>query len=348
MIFNVGGNSEVVSLTAENVKYNNSNVAQELATLDQSVAVLEDELTANGKRIYLDYKDGKYGYNTSATRGADTFSPFKSGGSDWELLSDKIDIIPYGWYSVGFVFEVNDIVYMYYNTILYRIDLETHTLVQVKVYTEINASNLKVCRVNGNIYFYFYSNKDIYLFNKTDYSLTLVTENGDALHCAYTDKYIYEVGAYSTNKYFKRFNPVTNTWTDLSSVPIEISYNVYGSAFTHNNDLYVHTHNTIYKYDEVNNTWSIVASINSESYRESFYDKYSTDDNIHLIGGQIVTGSVSTTFYGKTDLVLNKRDNVFEYYSPTISLPYSIYEGIDYTYLLSNNGVKLELYRLKR
>lgn len=70
MIINTGGNG---SVTAESVKYDDSTVAQALNTL-------EDELTANGQRIYLDYKDGKYGYNTDATRGADTFSPFKSGG----------------------------------------------------------------------------------------------------------------------------------------------------------------------------------------------------------------------------------------------------------------------------
>ena len=35
------------------------------------------EMTANGNRLYMDYKDGKYGYNTSPTRGADTFVPFK-------------------------------------------------------------------------------------------------------------------------------------------------------------------------------------------------------------------------------------------------------------------------------
>lgn len=34
------------------------------------------ELTANGNRIYMDYKNGKYGYNTSANRGAGTFVPF--------------------------------------------------------------------------------------------------------------------------------------------------------------------------------------------------------------------------------------------------------------------------------
>lgn len=35
------------------------------------------ELTANGNRIYMDYKNGKYGYNTSADRAASTFHPFK-------------------------------------------------------------------------------------------------------------------------------------------------------------------------------------------------------------------------------------------------------------------------------
>ena len=88
MIFNLNSNSEVVNLTAENVKYKDGNVAQELGGLDQSIAVLEDELTANGQRIYLDYKDGKYGYNTDALRGADTFSPFKSGDSDSEIYTN--------------------------------------------------------------------------------------------------------------------------------------------------------------------------------------------------------------------------------------------------------------------
>ena len=44
--------------------------------LAQALSAIEDELTANGQRIYLDYKDGKYGYNTEPLRGADTFHPF--------------------------------------------------------------------------------------------------------------------------------------------------------------------------------------------------------------------------------------------------------------------------------
>jgi hypothetical protein len=71
MIFNV-------SKSADDIKYNNTNVAEALTDL-------ENELTANGKRIYLDYKDGKYGYNTSELRGADTFNPFSSGSPEYTL-----------------------------------------------------------------------------------------------------------------------------------------------------------------------------------------------------------------------------------------------------------------------
>ena len=105
MILNIGDSNKVI--TADTVGYGNSNVGAALNsleskdvsltnsvsglnnsvsglttksnTMNSAISTLENELTANGKRIYLDYKDGKYGYNTSATRGADTFSPFKSG-----------------------------------------------------------------------------------------------------------------------------------------------------------------------------------------------------------------------------------------------------------------------------
>lgn len=41
--------------------------------------MLNDSLIANANHFYFDYKDGKYGYNTSETRGADTFVPFSEG-----------------------------------------------------------------------------------------------------------------------------------------------------------------------------------------------------------------------------------------------------------------------------
>lgn len=38
---------------------------------------LGDHLKANNTEFYFDYKNGKYGFNTDANRGADTFHPFK-------------------------------------------------------------------------------------------------------------------------------------------------------------------------------------------------------------------------------------------------------------------------------
>lgn len=50
------------------------------------------ELTANDNRIYMDYQNGKYGYNTAANRGADTFHPFKQayellGSADFDITN---------------------------------------------------------------------------------------------------------------------------------------------------------------------------------------------------------------------------------------------------------------------
>ena len=39
---------------------------------------VNSSLKANNNQIYMDYHDGKYGINTSSSRGADTFIPFKS------------------------------------------------------------------------------------------------------------------------------------------------------------------------------------------------------------------------------------------------------------------------------
>lgn len=63
------------------------------------------ELTANGNRLYMDYKNGKYGYNTSPTRGADTFFPFNR--------ADHIRLNLYG--------------YAYGWAAMYGTDAEAHT-----------------------------------------------------------------------------------------------------------------------------------------------------------------------------------------------------------------------------
>lgn len=59
---------------ASDIEYNDGTDGEALKT---QVGTIEGELTANGNRIYMDYKNGKYGYNTSASRGASTFHPFR-------------------------------------------------------------------------------------------------------------------------------------------------------------------------------------------------------------------------------------------------------------------------------
>ena len=88
MIINLNGvttESNPNVLTADGIKYGDSNVGLALSEL-------ENELTANGNRIYLDYKDGKYGYNTSPLRGADTFSPFSTGGNLYTYTSTTAEV----------------------------------------------------------------------------------------------------------------------------------------------------------------------------------------------------------------------------------------------------------------
>ncbi len=58
----------------------NSNITSlktRATNLEKKASALESELTANGNRIYMDYQNGKYGFNTSAERGADSFVPFR-------------------------------------------------------------------------------------------------------------------------------------------------------------------------------------------------------------------------------------------------------------------------------
>ena len=57
---------------------------------------LDERLNTTGNiKFYFDYQNGKYGFNTSSSRGADTFTPFKQGGSvsiPWSL-SAYVEVI---------------------------------------------------------------------------------------------------------------------------------------------------------------------------------------------------------------------------------------------------------------
>ena len=51
-------------------------ISDSLVTLKNNINSVNGQLTANNNAMYMDYHDGKYGVNTSSTRGADTFIPF--------------------------------------------------------------------------------------------------------------------------------------------------------------------------------------------------------------------------------------------------------------------------------
>lgn len=45
-------------------------------TISGALVTLNNQLSVSGNKFYFDYQNGKYGYNTEANRGADTFHPF--------------------------------------------------------------------------------------------------------------------------------------------------------------------------------------------------------------------------------------------------------------------------------
>lgn len=75
---NLASVSNRVTANTNNITANKTTETNHYNALAERASTLENELTANNKRIYMDYKNGKYGYNTSANRGADTFHPFSS------------------------------------------------------------------------------------------------------------------------------------------------------------------------------------------------------------------------------------------------------------------------------
>lgn len=64
-----------------NISTINSNIGtinSNINTINSNINSLNSELTASGTKFYFDYKDGKWGWNSSSARGAGTFHPFKT------------------------------------------------------------------------------------------------------------------------------------------------------------------------------------------------------------------------------------------------------------------------------
>ena len=55
-----------------------ANTSENMIAGAEAVKEVYSSLKANNNQIYMDYHDGKYGINTSSSRGADTFIPFRS------------------------------------------------------------------------------------------------------------------------------------------------------------------------------------------------------------------------------------------------------------------------------
>ena len=74
------GASQSVGASEQALTYVYSGLQDEVRTRTRETsnisANIRNHFTANNNLIYMDYHDGKYGINTSAQKGADTFIPF--------------------------------------------------------------------------------------------------------------------------------------------------------------------------------------------------------------------------------------------------------------------------------
>ena len=93
-------------------------VSDSLVTLKNNINSINGQLTANNNAIYMDYHDGKYGVNTSSTRGADTFIPFRQSihfnlgsvsqvpsGTNLTTILTELGINPDSLTSANFIYQ---------------------------------------------------------------------------------------------------------------------------------------------------------------------------------------------------------------------------------------------------
>ncbi len=73
-----GNANDGVAASSKAVFSLKQSIDSSLLAINDGVNGIRNQLKANDNSFYFDYKDGKYGYNTSANRGADTFHPFNT------------------------------------------------------------------------------------------------------------------------------------------------------------------------------------------------------------------------------------------------------------------------------
>lgn len=72
-------------LTADDVQEAIDEVEGRVDTAETAITANTGSLVVGANRFYFDVQNGEYGYNTSASRGADTFHPFKSTPVDLDV-----------------------------------------------------------------------------------------------------------------------------------------------------------------------------------------------------------------------------------------------------------------------
>lgn len=93
-------NSHDTSISSINTSINSINSS--ISTANSNINALNNELTVSGTKFYFDHKNGNFGFNTSANRGADTFHPFSSKGFVTNMTIDcrhHVDGSNSGWSS---------------------------------------------------------------------------------------------------------------------------------------------------------------------------------------------------------------------------------------------------------
>lgn len=130
--------------------------------IQKEVKQLSDQLTTpTGKIIYMDEKDGKVGYNTSADRGADTFHPF----------SASIPFSVKAYYSTGYArsdiaysdiksyskIKIKDIIvsggtYGYNSVVIYVDGVKVDEVFASKTEYEVTLSNVSNVTITMNQY----------------------------------------------------------------------------------------------------------------------------------------------------------------------------------------------------
>lgn len=176
-------------LTEENIYNALGYVPYTNTEIDNKFSGLENHMQINGKTVYLDEKDGKYGFNTDPERGADTFIPFRNNDNENYQLSNyfgKFSSYIAGYYYVksfcGIVNNLNKVIL--HNFTISSMKSETNN--PPNAYLEISLrdkDNKMICKITNHL---ISTNK----LDETDYSETIINPN--SLYNGYTGEVYIE------------------------------------------------------------------------------------------------------------------------------------------------------------